>query len=186
MDDRQIVTMYFARNESALAVTQQKYGAYVMSIAQNILDNLQDAQECLNDALLKLWNAIPPEQPRDLKAYIAKIARNTALDRYRESHRAKRGSGQVTLAMTEVEDIFGRTDDLSSEMDRQAFVSFLNAFLKSQPTRERNMFILRYFYMESVEAIAQTYHLKESNVLVILSRTRQKLKKAMEKEGYTV
>ena len=72
MDDRQIVTMYFARNESALAVTQQKYGAYVMSIAQNILDNLQDAQECLNDALLKLWNAIPPEQPRDLKAYIAK------------------------------------------------------------------------------------------------------------------
>ena len=87
MDDRQIITMYFARNESALAVTQQKYGAYVMSIAQNILDNLQDAQECLNDALLKLWNAIPPEQPRDLKAYIAKIARNTALDRYRESHR---------------------------------------------------------------------------------------------------
>ena len=92
----------------------------------------------------------------------------------------------MTLALTEVEDIFGRTDDLSSEMDRQAFVSFLNAFLKSQPTRERNMFILRYFYMESVEAIAQTYHLKESNVLVILSRTRQKLKKAMEKEGYTV
>lgn len=186
MDDRQIVTMYFARNESALAVTQQKYGAYVMSIAQNILDNLQDAQECLNDALLKLWNAIPPEQPRDLKAYIAKIARNTALDRYRERHREKRGSGQVTLAMTEVEDIFGRTEDLSSEMDRQALVSFLNAFLKSQPARERNLFVLRYFYMESVEAIAQTYHLKESHVLVILSRTRQKLKKAMEKEGYTV
>ena len=186
MDDRQIITMYFARNEAALSATQHKYGDFVMSIAHNILENVQDAQECLNDALLKLWNSIPPEDPRDFKAYIAKIVRNDALDRYRKQSREKRGGGQVSLALHEVEEVFGVSDDLMSDYDRRAAVSLINRFLKTQPERERNVFILRYFYLDSVPEIAKAYGLKESHVLVILSRTRQKLKKAMEKEGYAV
>lgn len=186
MDDRQIITMYFARDEIALAQTQQKYGEYVMSIAHNILDNVQDAQECLNDTLLKLWNLIPPENPKDLKAYIAKIVRNMAMDRYRGRTRQKRGSGQVSVALSEIEEIFPASNDVLSEVERRAFVAFPNQFLKTQPERERNVFILRYFYMDSVSEIAKTYKLKESHVLVILSRTRQKLKKAMEKEGYAI
>ena len=186
MDDRQIITMYFARNEAALTATQQKYGEYVMSIAQNILDNVQDAQECLNDTLLKLWNLIPPENPKDLKAYIAKLVRNDALDRYRDRTRQKRGGGQVSVALTEVEDVLQGSDDPMSEADRRALVSLINRFLQTQPERERNVFILRYFYLESVSEIAKAHKLKQSHVLMILSRTRQKLKKAIEKEGYTV
>lgn len=186
MDDRQIITMYFARNEAALTATQQKYGEYVMSIAQNILDNVQDAQECLNDTLLKLWNLIPPENPKDLKAYIAKLVRNDALDRYRDRTRQKRGGGQVSVALTEVEDVLQGSDDPMSEADRRALVSLINRFLQTQPERERNVFILRYFYLESVSEIAKAHKLKQSHVLMILSRTRQKLKKAIEKEGYTI
>ena len=186
MDDRQIITMYFARNEAALTATQQKYGEYVMSIAQNILDNVQDAQECLNDTLLKLWNLIPPENPKDLKAYIAKIVRNDALDRYRDRTRQKRGGGQVSVALTEVEDVLQGSDDPMSEADRRALVSLINSFLQTQPERERNVFILRYFYLESVSEIAKAYRLRESHVFMTLSRTRQKLKKAIEKEGYTI
>ena len=186
MDDRQIISMYFARNEAALAQTQQKYGEYVMSIANNILDNVQDAQECLNDALLRLWHSIPPENPKDLKAYIAKIVRNDALERYRDRTRQKRGGGQVPVALTEVEDVLQGSDDPMSEADRRALVSLINSFLQTQPERERNVFILRYFYLESVSEIAKAHKLKQSHVLMILSRTRQKLKKAIEKEGYTI
>ena len=186
MQDSQIVALYLARDERAIAETEAKYSSHCTHIALNILQNLQDAEECVNDTWLHTWNSIPPAKPALLKTYVGKITRNLAIDRYRTEHREKRGCGEVAVAFDEISEI--TASDLSADdaWREQAFVELLNKFLYAQPERQRNIFVRRYFYTDSVPDIAKRFGTSQANVLKILSRTRQKLKEYLDENWRNV
>ena len=186
MDDEKIITLYNRRDEDAIRETSEKYGGYCFSIANNILADPQDAEECVNDTWLKVWQSIPPQCPKNLKAFLAKIARSLALNRYREKNRQKRGGGEVVLAFEEMDEFLAGTSDIDTEADKRELEELLNGFLYSLSERDRSIFILRYFYMEGTSDIAREHSIRESNVLMILSRTRKKLRERLEKEGYKI
>jgi len=186
MEDHQIIELYELRDERAIEETKSKYGKYCFSIANNILADELDAEECVNDTWLKLWSSIPPERPASLKAFAAKITRNLSFNRYRSKTAEKRGGGETELALSEMEEFLSDTADVTSEFERRELVKTLNRFLYSLAERERNIFISRYFYVDSVADIAKAFSIKESNVLMILSRTRKKLRITLEREGYTI
>lgn len=184
--DSEIVALYHARDERAIEQTAQKYGDYCFTVAENILRNVQDAEECVNDTWLRTWNSIPPERPGSLKYYLAKITRNLSINRWRERHSEKRGGGEVTLALGEMEEFLADTREVQNEAERAAFTDCLNRFLRGLSARECGIFLRRYFYVDTTREIARRYGMKEANVLLILSRTRAKLRVYLEKEGYTV
>ena len=186
MEDTKIIELFWERSEEAISLTDQKYGKYCYAIAYNILYSELDSEECVNDTWLRTWNSIPPAQPTLLKTYVGKITRNLALDKYKSSHREKRGCGELAVAFDEISEITAsdyRADDAWRE---QAFVELLNQFLYSLPERQRNMFVRRYFYTDSVPDIAKRFGTSQANVLKILSRTRQKLKEYLDKEWINV
>lgn len=186
MDDRNIIELFNARDEQALAESQRKYGRYCEAVALNILGNAADAEEILNDALLCAWNAIPPEKPSSLKVYLGTLARNLSFDRYRKMTAEKRGGCEVALCLEEAEEFLSDTRSLSEEYEKREFSKFLNGLLHSLPERECDIFVRRYFYCDSTADIARRFNVKEPNVLVILSRTRKKLKNALRKGGYAL
>ncbi len=186
MQDEQIIALYNARDERAIAETDRKYGEYCTSIAQNILHNMQDSEECVNDTWLITWNSIPPVHPPVLKHYLGKITRNLSLNRHKAKHREKRGGGQVELALDELAEVAAPGQDVQSQMERQAFGEAFDRFLHALPERECNIFIRRYYHLDSVESIAARYGLSTANVFKILSRTRQKLKIFLEEEGFAI
>ena len=183
MDDRKIIELFFARDEKALSESQSVYGGYCKSISKNILSSDEDAEEVLNDTLLCAWNTIPPEEPKSLKVYLGTLARNISFDRYRKMTAEKRGGCEVALCLEEAEEFLA---DGSEELDNAELSRLLNDFLRSLPERECDIFVRRYFYCDSTAGIARRFALKEANVLVILSRTRKKLKEALRKGGYTL
>ncbi len=185
MDDRQIIELYNQRDEKAISETSDKYGSYCFAIAYNILSNEQDSEECVNDTWLRTWNAIPPQKPNCLRLFLAKITRNLSLDKYKAMNRDKRG-GKLTVALEEIEEFVPDAIGVESAIEEQEFMDAVNRFLRSLPEREGNIFIRRYFYVDSTEQIARRFGLTEGNVLRVLSRTRKKLKKHLESEGYTV
>ena len=186
MDDRKIIELFFARDEKALSESQSTYGEYCKSISKNILSSDEDAEEVLNDTLLSAWNTIPPEEPKSLKAYLGTLARNISLDRYRKMKTEKRGGNEVSLCLEEAEEFLADTKSVSEEYEKREFVAFLNGFLRSLPERDCDIFVRRYFYCDSTADIAKRFALKEPHVLVILSRTRKRLKNALEKGGFAL
>ncbi|MBQ7379557.1 MAG: sigma-70 family RNA polymerase sigma factor [Clostridia bacterium] len=186
MQDHDIIALYYARNEQAIKETANKYGGYCTSIAFNILLNMQDAEECVNDTWLRAWNSIPPARPDYLQLYLGGITRHLSLDRYRTLHREKRGGGELVMALEEMQDLASPDTDIRSQTEEREFYDLLNIFLRSLPERERNLFIRRYYYMDSIRDIAIRYGLTRANVKKILSRTREKLRDYLIKEGYTV
>ena len=185
MDDQRIIELYFDRDESAIAETQKKYGAYCHTVAAAILSDARDTEECVNDTYLHAWNAIPPTRPSILSAFLAATTRNLALMRYRANHRQRRGGGAVALALDELESCIPAPTG-GNIADDVHLRDTLNAFLRSLPATSRDIFLRRYFYLEKPEQIAKAYLLKKANVRLILSRTRQKLKTALEQEGVAV
>ena len=186
MQDKDIIDLYFARNEQAIAESSNKYGYYCTSIAQNILHNMQDAEECVNDTWLRAWNSIPPVRPDHLQLYLGGITRHLSLDRFRRQNAAKRGGGELTLALDEMHDVVASDADVPSQIAEQEFSESFNRFLRSLPERECNIFIRRYYYLDPIPLIAKRYGLSVANVQKILSRTRNKLRAHLEKEGYAV
>ena len=182
MEDKQIVDMYWARSEEAIAETEKKYGRYCRYIAYQILFNDEDAEEVLNDTYLKVWNTIPPNRPRLLKPYIGMICRQLALDLYKMLHAEKRG-GRVAAVFDEMDECVPVTQGGDIEAET-ALSDILERFIRALPERTRRIFIRRYFYMSSVSEIAADYRMKESGVAMLLLRTRNKLKKFLEKEWY--
>lgn len=184
MDDKEIIGLYFARSEEALTETEKKYGPYCHAIAYHILENHDDCKECVNDAFLRVWNAIPPEKPVSLRAYLGKITRNLALGRYRADHTQKRG-GCVEVAMEELREA---TAGLSPEeaIDRTELVQLIEAFLDELSPQARVFFLRRYWYFSTVKEIAADYHVSVSSVKVSLLRSRNALKTRLEKEGIKV
>ena len=183
MDDRKIIELFFARDEKGLRESETAYGRYCRAIAKNILASDEDADEVFNDTLLRAWNTIPPEEPKSLKVYLGTIARNLSLDRYRKMTAEKRGGCEVSLCLEEAEEFLA---DMSEEYEKGELSRLLNDFLHSLPERECDIFVRRYFYCDSTSDIARRFALKEANVLVILSRTRNKLKNKLKKGGYTL
>ena len=183
MEDTKIIELYFDRNESAITETDQKYGAYCRSIAWNILQNHEDSEECVSDTWLRAWNAMPPEKPNILRQFLAKITRNLSFDRFRSDHAQKRGSGEVPLALEELKECVG-SGDPATDAERKLLEELIGQFLQQLSQRDRGVFLRRYFYMESRKDIAARYGMKETNVRLCLSRTRQRLREYLRKEDF--
>lgn len=184
MQDEEILTLYLERDEQAIQQTAEKYGGYCLELADRILKNRQDAQETVNDTWLRAWQTIPPKRPGVLKLYLAKITRNLAFSRCRAQNAQKRGGGELALALEELEDCVGKDNDLLERVALQELTDCIGSLLEALPHRDRCIFIRRYFYLEEIGFIARQYGMKESNVLMVLSRVRKKLKAHLMMEGY--
>ena len=183
MDDKQIVELYWARSENAITKTAEKYGKYCHYIAFHILHNEEDSEECVNDTYLKAWDAIPPQRPSKLSTFLGKITRNLSLDRYRQFTAEKRGCGQATLVLEELEECVPAADNVEQVVDDMVLTDILNNFLGSQPAETRKIFMRRYWYLCSIKEIAADFRMSESKVKMTLLRSRNELKTLLEKEG---
>ncbi len=183
MEDHEITARFLTRDESVLQAVQTQYGAYLQTIALHILGDPRDAEECLNDALLQLWNRIPPVIPTSFRAYAAKTVRNAALTRYQSETRKKRGGGEASAVFEELEGVLAAGTDVESAYAQKELLAAVQRFVKALPPREQKLFLRRYFFAEPLRQIAEECGLSETNVRVILSRTRGKLKKYLRKEG---
>ena len=183
MNDHEIIALFFARQENAISATADKYGNYCHAIAYNILFNRSDAEECVNDTYLGAWNSIPPQRPNNLAAYLGKITRNLALNRYKRNTVAKRGYGQVEIALSELENCISDDTDVEQAVEDALIVSVINRFLYAHSRKNRNIFIRRYWYGESIREIAEACGAGEEKIKSSLFRTRQRLRQCLEKEG---
>lgn len=180
MEDKEIIALFFERNEAAIAEAAHKYGAYLHCVARNILGDDAFAEECVNDAYFKAWENIPPMRPEKLGAWLARLVRNIALNRLERSRAEKRGGGETDAAFSELEGcIPADSPDIAESL---AFKSAMNAFLSSLPAEARRIFTQRYWYFMSVDEIARENDITKSKVKTSLMRTRNKLRIHLEKE----
>ena len=179
MEDSQIIAFLLERSEQAIRAMQTKYGGLCRSVVSNILPDFRDVEECISDTYLRVWRSIPPQQPERLDSYIARVARNAALDRH-DYNRAFLRNSALTLAYEELEYVLPSRDGC---LDEVAFRTFLNQFLRSQKKDARIMFLRRYWYGDSIGQIAAAFGCGEEKVKSSLFRTRNKLRDAMIKEG---
>ena len=186
MEDMQIVDLYFARSEQAVAETAHKYGNYLFSIAHNILMNRPDAEEAVSDTYLGAWNSIPPHRPGRLSTYLGKITRRCALEKWKAHHAKKRGGGEVSLALDELGECITTGEPPQQALEMKELTRKINSFLKNLPETEQRIFVSRYWYLMPVKEIARNMGFSESKVKSALSRTRSKLKYYLEKEGLTI
>ena len=185
MEDSRIIALFQARNEQALEETSVKYGAYLSKIARNILGNREDTEECVNDSLLRVWNSIPPNEPKNLSVYLALITRETAINAYRKKQRKKRADSEYACSYEELSDILPDGKDGPEEAaDRLVFAGLLNQYLASRPKDVRTALIMRYFYLDSVRDIARVTDSSEARIKTMLHRERKSLRSFLEKEGY--
>lgn len=186
IEDEIIIDRYIVRDESAISYTADKYGKQLVAIANRICDDMDIAEECENDTYLRAWNSIPPHEPRGyFFTFLAKITRNLALDRYRESNRLKRSAAIVELT-GELSEIIAGNDDATANAESEELKNYINSFLRTLHKEKRNVFIRRYWYMDSVAEIADRYGISEGKIKTILFRVRNGLRQYLKKEGYYI
>lgn len=183
MNDQQIIELYMERSEKAVSETYDKYSAYCNSISFSILQNSEDAEECVNDTFQKAWESIPPNRPSNLKAFLGKIARNISLNRLKHSKTQKRGSGQIDVLLSELEECISDKFSVENEVDSKQLSQSINAFLESLTAEKRKIFVSRYWYARSIREISAQYNISEEKIKSILFRLRKQLKSHLEKEG---
>jgi len=183
MNEKDILKLFETRDERAIDECQKAYGNYCHSIALHILENQEDAEECVADTLLRAWNAIPPAKPRALASYLGTITRNLAYDGYRRKRQQKRGGGEILLAFDEIEEAFSQNATPDEALDRKELAAVFNRFLSKLSERDRNILLARYYFLYPVKEIAEKHGKSEKYVRVVLARTLQKLKKYLEKEN---
>jgi len=186
MDDQEIFGLYEARQEAAIAETKNKYGRRLFMISKNILHSNEDAEENVNDTLLKAWEAIPGVMPEKFGAYLAKIARNLALNKWEARSAAKRGGGQTDLLLSELEDAIPSSGSPETAYEATQTTEAINAFLTTEDQVTRAAFVLRYFHGENIAEISNRFKISESKTKSMLFRSRKKLKKHLEKEGVAI
>lgn len=184
MEDKEIVDMFLDRSESAIEAAFRKYGGLCYTVSNNILNSAEDTKECVNDTMLRAWNTIPPQKPKSLSAYLATIARNLALDRYRFYHRKKRDCFSEILE--EAEEVFISESLVENEVDKKELINAVNKFLGKLSDKKRRIFLGRYWFCESVGDLAKKYGSNENVISVNLSRTRRELKDYLKKEGFDI
>ena len=183
MDDNDLIALYFDRDERASAETYRQFGGYCYKIASNILGNAQDAEECVNDVLLRLWEQIPPNRPNHFFGYITVLTRRIACTRFTAAHAKKRGGGEASLAYDELHEC-AAVDSVDAQIDSRALGEALSRFLGTLKPDHRKIFMQRYWYFCSVDDIAKNLHMTKSKVTVTLMRTRQKLRSYLDEEGF--
>ena len=183
MEDEKIVQLFFERNQSAIEQSSRKYGKYCFTVANRILNSREDSDECVNDTWQHAWQAIPPERPSKLRLFFGKITRNLALDRY-DYNTAQKRNTRLETAMDEFWECIPNGEALPE--DRIILKDLLNRFLASLDKQTRIIFLRRYWYVCAPKEIARSMGLSESNVNVILHRTRKSLKQYLQKEGISV
>ena len=183
MKDTEIVELYWQRSEQAVEESDRKYGAYCRSVAYNILESGEDAEECVNDTWLSAWNAMPDKRPSRLGAFLAKITRNGAISRALERSRLKRGGGQIPLALDELAECIPGGCDPEKELERRELERALRRFVSRLPETERRVFLARYWYLAPVQEIADKLGFTRSKTASMLHRTRKKLQRLLQEEG---
>lgn len=178
IDDQTIIALFFARSEEGITAVDSRYGRLCRSLAYNILHNREDAEECVNDAYLGLWNAIPPAKPAALLPYLCKIVRNLSLKAYQKKGAAKRNS-QYTLALEELPEL----GTMEEALDVKELAHIIEGFLDTQSRENRVIFLRRYWFADSCQDIACRVGLTEKTVTVRLTRIRQKLKVYLRESG---
>lgn len=183
MEDQKIIELYWNRSESAISETDAKYGKYCYSIAYNILTNNEDAEESVSDTYMAAWKSMPPHRPSILATFLGKITRHMSINRWRSRNTYKRGGGEIILALEELEDCVADNETVEKAFERKQLALVFNRFLDSLPETERQVFLCRYWYMDSISDIADYYGFSDSKVTSMLYRTRKKLREVLEKEG---
>ncbi len=184
MDDQEIVALYFAREQRAITATEEKYGNLCYHIAYNVLHNSEDAEECVNDTYVGVWNAIPPTRPQNLMAFVCRIARNLSLKRLAFLTREKR-STDITVSLEELAAVLPDERYVPDVSDEDVG-RLISGFLRTQKPAVRDVFIRRYYFFDPVREIAVRYGFTESKVKNMLFHTRNKLKEYLIKEGVTL
>ena len=186
MSDEEIIALYFARDEQALAQTDAKYGSYCFALANAILPCREDAEEAVNDTYWKAWQTMPPKRPSVLRMFLAKITRNLAFSRWRNLTAQKRGGGELPLVLEELEECVGTDEDAEAALEAKELSKAIAAFLDTLSRQEQNIFLRRYFFLEDAQTIAQRHGLRRDAVNQSLSRTRKKLRAHLIQEGYAL
>ena len=175
MDDREIIALFWDRNEEALAAVQEQYGGMMLRLAWRILASREDAEEVVSDALLDAWNAIPPHEPEHLLPFLGRIVRRRAIDRYRRETAEKRGGTEMALALEELESSLAGSGTPEEIWEAKALADAVADFVRSLKQPARGIFIRRYWYLDTVREIADRTGSSQARVGMILSRTRRKL-----------
>ena len=183
MTDEKIVGLFFRRSQQAVAEVRSKYGKRLEHLAQNLLGNTLDAEECVNDTLLTAWNSIPPQRPEPLSAWLTATLRNHCMNRLRSNLALKRGGGAVQVQLEELREMLASPDTTESMVDRRELTRLLNRFLGRLSSRDRSLFMGRYFAGESYSHMAERLDMTDHNCEVRLSRIRAKLREFLRKEG---
>lgn len=184
MDDLQIVRLYWERSQDAISETASKYEAYLERISYQILYCKEDSQECVNDTYEEAWDSMPPHQPTILATFLGKITRRISIDRWRSQHAAKRGGGEIPLALEELGECVSGYASVEGEIQRRELIQLLQTFLNNLPTIQRDIFLCRYWYLKPVKTIAGEFGFSETKVSSMLYHMRKKLRTYLEKEGY--
>ena len=186
MSDEQIVELYWQRDERAIRETDRKYQHFLLTVAHNILRDAQDCEECLNDTYLEAWNAIPPTRPKVLQAFLATIMRRTAIDRYKAGKRQKRIDSELTVALSEVEELLADGSDPAAELDAHELRRVISEFIRALPKRRMYIFMSRYYTARPIGEIARLLGCSESTVNKEIAAIKRDLKEMLEKEGYSL
>ena len=184
MTDAEIVELYFQRDERAIRETMNRYHRYLMKVSVQILGDEQDAEECVNDTLLRTWNSIPPNRPDNLRVYMGRITRNISIDRYRSAASKKRGEGAAEASFSELEDLLPTFDTSEDDLNEEELLRSINGFLREQKELYRKVFVQKVWYLLPVRRIAELHDISESKTLSILYRMRRKLEAKLRKEGF--
>ena len=185
MEVEKIIELYWQRSPQAIDETSRKYGAYCMRLSMNILMNREDSEENVNDTYLRTWNAIPPQRPQFFAAFLGRIARNLALNRYKARAAEKRGGGEAALSLEELAECLPSGSEPQDEAEAAAFSHLLSEFLRTESEEARRVFLRRYFMCCPVAQVADHFGFSESRVKSMLLRTRTRLAKYLESEGWT-
>ena len=186
LTDEAIISLYWNRDEQAITETDRKYGHYLFTIAQNILSDRLDCEECLNDTYLGTWHRIPPAKPSIFHVFLSRIMRNIAIDKHRANTAKKRVPTEMTVSLTELEDTILQSPSLEEEVAMEEVGRILNEFLDNLSERDEMIFFCRYYYADKIQSIAYMLGISESTVKRDLARLRDSLKEKLEREGYTV
>ena len=181
MEDREIIALLFQRSQQALGELDRKYGTLCRRLALRILNDRQDAEECVNDAYLAIWNAIPPASPESLSPYLCRVVRNLALKAYERRGAAKRGGG-YTVAMEELEECLAGPETVEDALEGKELVRVIERFLDTLTEEDRRLFLGRYWFAASYGEIGRRMGLTEKAVSVRLVRIRRRLKDYLRKE----
>lgn len=185
MKDASIVKLYWERSEKAIIETDLKYGKLCRHLSDNILNNLADAEECVNDSYLAVWNAIPDARPENFSAFLCRIVKNLSFKRL-EHITAQKRKPEMLVSLEELQDCISSSANPQASYDAAELAEVISNFLRKQDELSRNIFLRRYWYYDSVKCIANVYGMKEERISQILFKIRKKLRKHLEQEGYNI